>query len=360
MKILILATFDVFVYNFKKELIKQLVNDGHEVVLNVPKGGIRYDDLLNLGITIEDLTIDRRGLNPLKDLKLLQYYNSLVKRIKPDKIITYTIKPNIYGGIIARKYKIPYYTNISGLGTGFTKTFLKLFVVMLYKISLKKSCYVFLENYANADVFKKYKIVPLSKLIVVNGSGVNLEEFTYSELKTKDKCVFLFMGRIMEEKGVNEFIEAAALIKQEYPHTEFNLIGLMEENFKDKIAILSDKNIIKYHGFIADVKPYIINADCVVLPSYHEGMSNTLLESAAMGRPIITSNINGCMEAVQDNISGYLVKVKDIQDLYDKLKTFILLPYETKKQFSLASRKLMEERFNRQSVNDIFIQAFYK
>ncbi|MCL2798412.1 MAG: glycosyltransferase family 4 protein [Firmicutes bacterium] len=355
MKILIIAGSEHFLYGFKKELICALAESGHEIVVSTPTGSM-HAELAALPCRIIDTPVDRRGLNPLKDAKLYRQYKKMMAQEQPDKVITYTVKCNVYGGMAARKKKIPYYTNVTGVGTGFQKKLLRRIVIFLYKKALKNVSGVFFENDANRDVFIKNKIIGADKAVSVNGSGVNLEEFSYKELPGAElpdeafKTDFLFLGRVMKEKGIDEFLCCAKKAKEEALDAAFSIVGGLEENYKERLEALNADGTVRYYGFQKDVKPFIERCDCVVLPSYHEGMSNTLLEGAAMGRPLITSDIPGCQEAVLDGESGYLAQKSNADDLYDKIKKYLSLDVEARNVMSLASRAHMEAHFDRKEV----------
>lgn len=346
-KILILANNDVGLYKFRKELIQKLLED-HEVYISLPNDTL-VPLLVEKGCKFVDTYVDRRGINPITDLKLMMKYYSMMKKIQPDLVITYTIKPNLYGGMVSRFLKIPYAINITGLGTAFqNENIIKKLVCFLYKIAGKKAKVVFFENKENKEVFLKNKLIKEEQAYQLNGAGVNLEEYPFAIYPTKENIHFLFIGRVMKEKGVDELFHTAERIKKEYANVVFDVVGPMEDNYKDRIEELTKKDIIQYHGFQSDVKPFIEQAHCFVLPSYHEGMANTLLECASMGRPLITSNIHGCKEAINNN--GYLCNVKDEEDLYVKIKGFIELPYEDKKQMGINSRKHIEKVFDKKKV----------
>ena len=347
-KILILANNDIGLYKFRKELIEEILKE-NEVYISLPYGEL-VEPLISLGCKFIDTPVDRRGINPVTDLKLLNRYRKLFNKIKPDFAITYTIKPNIYASLIARFKKVDYAVNITGLGTTFqSDNLLRKFIVFLYKIALKKAKVVFFENEGNQNIFINEHIVSKEKTCQLNGAGVNLDDYPFIEYPDEKQDIrFLFIGRIMKEKGIDELLEAADRIKKQYPTVQFDIVGPMEDNYKDIIDEYVNRDVINYYGFQSDVKPFIKQCHCFILPSYHEGMANTLLESSSMGRPLITTNINGCKEAINNN--GYLVKVKDSHDLYLKIKEFIELDYQDKVILSQNSRKHIEEVFDKQKV----------
>lgn len=350
-KILILANLDVGLYKFRKALIKELLDQGNEVYISLPKGML-VEKLEKMGCHFIETPVDRRGINPVTDFKLMLRYFELMKTIRPDLVIIYTIKPNIYGGLAARIKKIPYAVNITGLGTAFqSENMIKKLVVFLYKLSCKKAKTVFFENVENQQVFLNNKIIKEIQTCLLPGAGIDLDEYKMTSYPEESRNIrFLFIGRVMKEKGVEELFKAARNIKKIYPEASFDIVGPMEDDYKDRIHSLVRNGIIYYYGYQEDVKPFIKKCDCFVLPSYHEGMANTLLESAAMGRPLITSRIHGCMEAVNEGENGYLVDVKDARGLEEKMLEFIELSYDEKKMMGEKSREVMVERFDKRKV----------
>ena len=298
-------------------------------------------------------------MNPVKDISLLNRYKKLLREVNPDKVITYTIKPNIYGSIACKSLKIPHYCNVTGLGSAFMADggLMRKLVSMMYKFSMNKAEKIFFENVGNRDTLVNENIVRAEQTVVMAGAGVNLDEFAFCEYPEDDGSVhFLNVGRIMREKGMDELFYAIKKIKKEYPNTTFDFIGWYEDNYKETVEKMQSENLIAFHGFQSDVTPFIKKANCIVHPSYHEGMSNTLLESCSMGRPIITSNIHGCLEAVEDGKNGYLCNVKDGEDLYCKIKQFIELPYEKRREMGRYARKFVEMNFDKNDVVDKTIE----
>ena len=346
---MILANNDVGLYQFRKELIEELLKD-NEVVISLPYGEW-VDSLKNLGCNFIDTPVDRRGINPVTDWGLFRCYLRLLKREKPDLVITYTIKPNVYGGCACRLAKMPYVANITGLGTAFEKGgLLKWIVTIMYKIACKKAKIVFFENEENRQVFINKKIVKNNQTHRLNGAGVNVDKYQVADYPQGDKIKFLFMGRVMAEKGIDELFEAMEKLISDGVSCELDVLGGYEENYKDKIDKLENEGWLHYHGYQKDVRPFIKACHCFVLPSWHEGMANTNLESAAMGRPVITSNIHGCKEAVIDGKTGFWANRKDAEDLYKNLKKMAQLSYEERKAMGLAGRKYMEEVFDKKKV----------
>lgn len=350
MKILILANNDVGLYQFRKDIIKALLQE-NEVSIALPYGE-RVEDLKQMGCHFIDTPLERRGMNPIKDISLFNLYKRILEECRPDLVITYTIKPNIYGGLACKKLGIPYAVNITGLGTAFEKEgLLKHIVVALYKNALKKSKIVFFENVGNCKVFTDLGIINKERTKILNGAGVDTRHFSLMEYPAdSDKIRFLFVGRVMAEKGIDELLEATEkLVKQGYS-CELDVVGWCEESYETRLQECQNAGWLRYHGFQKDVKPFIRDCHCFVLPSWHEGMANTNLESASSGRPVITTNIHGCLEAVEDNVSGFLVEKKNVNSLYEAMKCFLELPDDVKVQMGLAGRRRMEEIFDKKKV----------
>ena len=347
-KILILANNGVGLYKFRKELIQKLLKT-NEVYISLPYGEL-IEHLIEMGCHFIDTPVDRRGINPVTDLKLLNKYRKIFNQVEPDLVITYTIKPNIYGGFTARIKKVKYAVNITGLGTAFQNdNLLKKIIIFMYKKALKKVKTVFFENIENRNIFIENRIIEKDKTCLLNGAGVNTEEYQYAEYPNENKHIrFLFIGRIMKEKGIDELLYAAKKIKKEYSDIQFDIVGPMEDDYKNIIDEYVNNNIINYYGYQSDVKPFIKQCHCFIMPSYHEGMANTLLEAGSMGRPLITTNIHGCKEAIKDN--GYLCNAMDKEDLYKKIIKFIELDYKKKVNMSLNSRKHIEKIFDKRKV----------
>lgn len=350
-RILVLANNDVGLYRFRKDLLAALLGAGHEVYISLPDGGF-VSELVQLGCRFIDTPIERRGMNPIHDSKLFHQYRAILKEVKPDLVLTYTIKPNIYGGLACRMTHIPYAVNITGLGSAIENGgWLKKFVLALYKPALKGARVVFFENTGNRDTLAATGVVPQGRDVVLSGAGVNLEDYPYQSYPQEGAVRFLFVGRVMREKGVDELFAAAKRMKQEYGDgVEFHIVGSFEEGYKPLMDELEKAGVVKYHGYQSDMKRFYAMASCVVLPSYHEGMSNVLLEAAASGRPLITSDIPGCREAVEDGNSGYLRPAKDANALYGAMQRVMKLSVEQRSEMGCRGRERMEQRFSKTAV----------
>ena len=359
MKILILANNDVGLYQFRKELIYELLKN-NKVYISLPYGNL-VDPLRKAGCKFINTPVDRRGINPITDLKLLKKYFSILSKVKPDLVITYTIKPNIYGGFACMLKRIPYAENITGLGTAFESGgLLTRIVTIMYKVALRKAKVVFFENSGNQQEFLKRKIIKKNQAKLLNGAGVNLEHHSYQEYPNNDMVRFLFVGRVMKEKGIDELFAAMKQLIKDGKSCFLDVVGPFEEDYKGKLEQYETEGWLKYHGYQEDVRPFIKECDCFVLPSYHEGMANTNLECAASGRPIITSNIPGCKEAVIDGVSGLLCDSKSSKSLYTIMKRMVGLSKSERKAMGLAGRKHMEDVFDKKKVVKITVRSLYK
>jgi galacturonosyltransferase len=356
-KIVIIGNNSGGMYVFRRELITELVKQRYSITVLTPFD-TNVDDLKNIGIELIEVPINRRSVNPIEDLKLMRVYKKILKKIKPDLVITYTIKPNVYGGYACRSLNIPYVANITGVGTAFqNEGLLKKIVTAMYKVAFKKVKTVFFENAEDKQIFINSGIVKETNTCLLNGAGVNLEHFNVTDYPQGNTTTFLFMGRIMKEKGIDELFAAMDKLYYEGVKCSLNVLGSYEEDYKDIIDKHQEKGWLHYYGHQDDVRPYIAQSHCFVLPSWHEGMANTNLECAASGRPVITSNIHGCLEAVEDGVTGYLCEKQNADNLCEVMKKFINLSYEERKVMGLAGRKRMEDIFDKRKVVEETINA---
>lgn len=359
-KVLFLVNHDVVIYNFRLELVERLLADGHQVVISSPYGE-RIEDLKALGCEYREIDIARHGMNPVKELKLISEYKKLLDQVKPDVVFAYTIKPNIYGSIACRSRKVPCVTNITGLGTAVENGGLvQKITVLLYKYAFTKVQRVFFQNTENMQFFVDHKIA-LGKHDLLPGSGVNLQRFEVLEYPETDTVEFAFISRIMKEKGIDQYLEAAEYIRSKYPNTVFHVCGFCEDAYEEKLKDLTDKGIINYHGMVRDIKGFLKGIHCTIHPTYYpEGLSNVLLESSASARPIITTDRSGCREVIDDGVNGYVVKQQDSQDLIEKIEKFLKLRVDERKAMGLAGREKVEREFDRQIVVEKYIEEVKK
>ncbi len=353
MRILILSNSDYGLYKFRKELIEKLCKMG-ELIVAIPVG--EYSDkIVSLGSKIVPFDFNRRGKNPIKEIRLFFRYNNLIKRIKPDLVLTYTIKPNLFGGICCRFAKIPYITNITGLGTSIENGgIISSICLNLYRIGLKRANCVFFQNRANLDLFLNKKIVK-ENYRLIPGSGVNLNDFKLEPYPDdKDGVKFLFVGRIMKDKGIEELLAAFCSLQKLYKNCSLDIVGHCDENYSTVLQNYESKGLIVYHGTQAVMQPFYSMCHCVVLPSYHEGMANVLLEASAMGRPVISTFVAGCKETFEEGISGFGCESGSIESLLLAMKRFVSLSNERREKMGLNARLKMEKEFNR----DLVISAY--
>ena len=356
MKILIITNHSYMLYRFRKELIQALMQE-NEVVLSMPFVG-HEEDFQAMGLRCINTEVDRRGINPKTDWKLFNTYRRLLKAERPDMVITYSIKPNIYAGIACSMAGIPFCANVQGLGTAFQRKGLAQVVMVLYKAALRKAKTVFFENQGTAHEFLDRKIIPEEKITVLSGAGINLEEYPCQPYPENEALHFLYLGRIMKEKGIDELFAAMRRLHDELGNQVIlDLVGFFDDDYEADVNRLVADGIAVFHGFQSEPRPYYAAADCIVLPSYHEGMSNVLLEAAATGRPVITSNIHGCKEAVNDGETGLLCRVKDADDLYEKIRQMAQTAPEKRNAMGKAARVKMEQEFEKSLIVEKTLRA---
>ena len=344
---------------FRKELILVLVERGYDITLlcSFQQESL---ELSKLGVHFVNVDIDRRGTNILSELKLLKTYYHILKIDKPDVVLTYTSKCSVYAGMVCRLLKIPYIVNNSGLFD--PRRIGKLFGVFLnflHRLGYSGTACMMYQNPSEMEFFKKifWKKVPYRLL---PGSGVNLEKFRVQPFPTGKQVNFLMICRIQKEKGIEEYMQAASMLKQKYPFVNFMVLGGFDEDYHTQINQLVNEGVLLYYEPVKDVRPYINNAHCIVNPSYHEGMSNVLLEASASGRPTIASDCPGCNNITNHEVNGFLAKIGDAEDLAAQMEKFILLPSEERMKMGLAGRKIVEDLFDRQIVINAYIEEINK
>ena len=357
-KVLILANSASGLYDFRNELVLSLLKE-YEVHVSLPDAD-KVPELAGEGCKVHHTPIDRRGVNPVKDMGLLLSYWKLIGEVKPDVVLTYTIKPNIYGNLCCRMKRIPYIVNITGLGSVFENGgIIQKLVVFLYKLALKKAACIFFQNKKNQEIFEQYGILG-KKTRMVPGSGVNLDRHRFEEYSSKEeKMIFLYVGRVMKEKGMEELLYAAKAICQEYPQVIFRLVGNYEDDYKDVIEQYEKEGILELIGYQKEIHPYYKEAAAVLMPSYHEGMSNVILEASATGRPILASNIPGCQEGFDDGVTGFGFPARDKEALLEALQRFIKLSYEERAQMGRNARAKMEREFDRIQVVNAYLEEIH-
>lgn len=355
MRILFLANNDHGLYAFRKELLRQLC-EFNEVFVCVPTG--KYiPDLIDIGCKHIDIKIQRHGKNPIEDFKLFNNYKAILKKTKPNIVLSYTIKPNIYGGMACQKLNIPYITNVTGLGIGIeNKGVIQKLIMFLYKKGLKKAKCVFFQNQSNLDYMVKNKVVNLSISKLLPGSGVNLDENPFENYPQDETTIhFVTIGRIMKEKGTDELLSAIRILKKKHNNLHFSIVGRMDGDYEAIIKEAVSENLIEYLGYRDDIHQILKMCHATIHPSYHEGTSNVLLETAACGRPVIATDVPGCINTFDDGVSGISFKAKDIESLVAAVDKFLLLRNDQKAEMGKAGRKKMENEFNRKIVIDLYM-----
>lgn len=357
-KVMIICNYLVGLMSFRKELLEKLLSEKYDVMVVAPEDKLS-EKIEEMGCKFIPVKMNSRGTNPFDDLRLILKYKKIIKSKRPDIVLTYTIKPNVYAGYVCSKLKIPYIPNITGLGTSVEQPgLLQKITLFLYKIGIRKAKCVFFQNRDNLDFMLKHGIVKENKYKLIPGSGVNLKYHTLLPYP-KDKVIrFLFISRVLFEKGIEEYLEVAKYIKKEYPNTEFHILGKCEdEKYRIMINDLEKDNIVVYHGQVDDVREFHKISNCTIHPSFYpEGMSNVLLESCAAGRPIITTNRPGCREVVDDGINGYIIECCDTISLKKKVKQFIELSYREKEKMGQNGRKKVEKYFDRNIVVNEYLK----
>ena len=347
-KVLFMVNRDFVLYNFRIELVEALLEDNYEVYICLPPGE-KVEQMKKMGCKFIPVTIDKRGTNPFRDIKLIKEYKKIFRQVQPDMILMYTTKVNIYAGIVAGKMKNPYLMNISGLGTAVEyESLLQKFMIFLYKMAAKKAQCLFFQNKENQEFFHKHKMFQ-GKEVLLPGSGVNIKRFSLMEYpKETDGIHFLFIARVIKEKGIEEYLAAAKTIKAEYPSAFFHVLGPCDGEYEDILKEYEERNIIQYHGMVQDTREFLVKSHCTIHPTFYpEGMSNVCLESAACGRPVITTDRSGCRETVEDGVTGYIFPQRDTEALIGKVREFLKLSYEEKKKMGLAGREKMVAEFDR-------------
>ena len=352
MRVLVLANNMTGLMSFRKEVLQAMVEKKSEVYISVPYDK-RYDTQVSeLGVSIIDTEIDRRGINPFTDLALIKRYRKMMKEVHPDVVLSYTIKPNLYGGLACKWTNIPQLVNITGLGTAVENPgLLQKFVIGLYKFCLKNVRVMFFQNTANMEFCRERGMIK-GRPELLPGSGVNLSRFTPSEMPDGNVVKFICIGRAMKQKGTGDYLDMAEIIKKEFSNAEFHVLGACDDGeYEERIKRMCAEGTIIYDGVTTDVRPYIQNVHCTVHASYYpEGMSNVLLESCASGRAIITTARPGCGEIVDDGVNGFITRPHDVEDLCNQVRKFIALSQDERAGMGKAARSKVEKEFDRQIV----------
>ncbi len=358
MKILILTNNFRGLHSFRKEVVKAMMDQGYHIIISAPFDEKRkYFE--EIGCQLINTQFNRQGTNPLKDIALMLNYQKLIKTVKPDVVLSYTIKPNLYGGMACQLCGVPQIANVTGLGAAVEYPgLLQKFAIFLYKIGMRKTRLTFFQNTDNMSFSQEHSMVK-GPVQLIPGSGVNLQYHAKVDYPAETEPVrFLFMGRIRREKGIEEYLTTAERITEKYKNVEFHVVGPCEGDYESRLLELQSKGIVTYHGRQMDVRPYIAMSACTLHPSFYpEGMSNVLLESCSTGRPIMTTMRAGCREIVEDGYNGYIVKQQDAEDLIAKVEKFLALSYAERKAMGDAAREKAEREFDRNIVVEAYLKA---
>ncbi|MDH5474179.1 MAG: glycosyltransferase family 4 protein [Cyclobacteriaceae bacterium] len=362
MRVAIVLNTSWNIYNFRYNLVIRLLSRGYEVYAIAPHDSYS-EKLEKMGCKYIPLSMDSRGVNPMKDFALLIELFKIYRKILPDVVLHYTIKPNVYGTLAASLLKIPVVNNVCGLGTAFLQNnLLSVIAKMMYRISFWYPKKIFFQNDDDLELFVDNNIVSKNSADILPGSGIDLTKFKPSFLKSREKLTFLLISRLISDKGVYEYVEAVKLLKKEGVEANFQILGSKDPEHRRGIPIHEidqwiNDGVIEYLGTTEDVRPFINESDCVILPSYREGTPRTLLEAASSTRPIIATDVPGCNNVVVDGYNGFLCKEKDANDLAEKIKLFIKLPHDKRIEMGEMGRKRVEENFDENFVIDKYLNA---
>ena len=370
-RILLLASLSNSLVRFRGDFIKRLIEEGFEVYTAAPSyTEINHKQIIDMGATPIEFNLQRTGLNPINDFKTIFELKSIIKDNNIDLVFPYTIKPVIYGSMAANMCKVPVISLITGLGYAFSglsskAKLLQRFNEILYKLSIRKNKIIVFQNKDDYQLLLDRKVISKKQNVdFVSGSGVNLTQFKFKEKNSNNKVSFLLVARLIEEKGIYLYMEAAKILKNKYPLAEFHLIGQLETSptaiDEAKINSYNKENIIIYHGFQKNIEDHLHERDVFVLPSYYrEGLPRTNLEACACGNPIITTDSVGCREAVKDGVNGFLIAPNNLEALINVMEFFINNP-EKIKIMGIASRKYAEERFDVELINNDLVRLIKK
>ncbi len=362
MRIAVVLNTSWNIYNFRMNFIKTLLEKGHEVHTIAPQDDFTHH-LVSAGCIHHKVKMDSRGANPIKDAALIVELFFIYRKVKPDIVLHYTIKPNVYGTLAASILGIPIVNNVCGLGTAFLKNnLLSWIAIFLYKISFRFANKVFFQNPEDLKLFQAKKLVRPEAVDILPGSGIDLQRFQPSAFKRNPKFTFLLISRLITDKGILEYVEAVRKLKSNGFNASFQILGAMDPKHQRgiKVKVIQEwikSGIIEYLGTTNDVRKFINKADCVVLPSYREGTPRTLLEAASSAKPIIATDVPGCNNVVTDNFNGLLCKIKDANDLAEKMKMMAGFGDEKLKVFGQNGRAKMELEYDESLVIDKYLST---
>jgi glycosyltransferase involved in cell wall biosynthesis len=363
-KVAIIENHELGIYSIRHDLVKAIAEQYEVTILTEIDDSFKNGDLESL---VHFIDVGKAVLNPAAAVKYNSRLRKALKEIKPDVCLTFTIRPAIYGNIVTNRLKIPTISTITGTGPLFESNSLSYTIArQLYKWVLKKTRFVFFPNYDDLNAFVKRKYITKEQARRVPGSGINFEQFVPqpSTRNNDGKFIFLYISRLLKDKGVMEYVEAAAIIKKSFPNAEFHIVGPLWTGNKKSLTVTEtelndwiERKWIVYHDKQKDVRPFIANADCVVMPSYREGMSNVLLEAASMAKPLIATDVTGCRDIVENGMNGLLCKVKSGPDLADKMKKMMNLTSEERGAMGTKGREKMIREFDKKIVIQKYLET---
>jgi glycosyltransferase involved in cell wall biosynthesis len=364
-KIALVANTAWYLQNFRRTLIRRLLEEGYSVITIAPPDEY-VPELLALGAEFHGAPMDSKGANPFADFRLAMTLRRLFREARPSCVLTFTVKPNVYGAFAAASLGIPVVCNVSGLGTAFIRrNWITSVVKALYRSALRRAATVFFQNPDDLQLFLRLEIVSAAKTRLLPGSGVDVDRFAPSRDSRPAGAPFRFLllGRLLWDKGVGELVEAARELRSRYPGTEFFLVGFAGTESRSAISLEKiqewvDEGLITYVPPALDVRPFLASSDCVVLPSFYaEGTPRSLLEASSMARPIITTDMPGCRQVVEDQRSGYLVPARDSRALADAMERMLLLSADQRRELGLRGRQKMVREFDERIVMDEYMRA---
>lgn len=357
--VMLITNHDDDVYCFRKELIESIIDNGYRMIISCPYGE-KMELMKDIDFEFDDVRIDRRGMNPFSDIKLYRHYYNVLKKKQPDVVLTYTSKPNVYASIAAAQLNIPYINNVTGLGSVLGKgTVVRKGIMLLFKLAFCRAACIFFQNEENMKLAKKQGMIK-GDYRLIPGSGVNTDRFPLQPYPDDEKIVFNYIGRVLHDKGVDDYIEAAKIIRKKYEKAEFNIIGFIEpteKHYEKELEELQKQEVIIYHGSRKDIRPFIKRAHATIHPStYGEGMSNVLLESASSGRPLITTDNPGCRETVVDGKTGFIYPGGNVEALVDRIEKFMAMKNSERCEMGAAGREFVIENFSRKLVVEAYLK----
>ena len=351
------------IVNFRSGLIRRLQAQGYRVVAVSPADA-HVDRLTAMGVEHVDIGIDNKGVSPVRDLALLRDYRRILKSLRPVAFLGWTIKPNVWGSLAAHSLGIPVINNISGLGTAFIKVGLLTRIVRhLYRTALGRSATVFFQNRHDRDLFVEQGMVHGAKTALLPGSGIDLADFAPAGAEAETQpFAFLIVARLLRDKGVVEYADAARMVRAEHPHVRFQLLGFLDvanRTAVDRATVEGwvAEGVIDYLGEAGDVRPYLAAASAVVLPSYREGMPRSLLEAAAMGKPLVATDVPGCTEIARSGENAFLCTVRDAASLADAMRAMLALSADERAAMGAKSRAIAEGEFDTAVVEARYLEA---